>query len=134
MVDGAEGLSSVGTANTGLLIVKLADEITVSVTISVKPSLNPEGSDDDDGRSPTITFIYYWLRMVNPTYLQLETLVTLISHRFCPENSKHILIATNSYLLYSQVGDPVSLTKLLEFHFMEVRLFVLIIVPDLLPP
>jgi hypothetical protein len=54
----------------------------------VKPSLNLERTDD----GISSTFKYYRLRLADPIYLQLETLLAHISLRFHLELSKYRLI------------------------------------------
>jgi hypothetical protein len=69
------------------------NELTISTITNVRLSFNlEETNDDDDGCAST--FKYYRLWFANRTYLQLETLVTLINLRFSLEHSKYPLIRT----------------------------------------
>jgi hypothetical protein len=83
------------TACIGLNSMMTGDEITTTATININPSLNPDDlSDTNVVLDEFPFFINYRLDLIDPTYLQLETLVTPISHRFRLEQSKYPIICT----------------------------------------
>jgi hypothetical protein len=66
-------------ATAGLTRMTIGDDITMNVKLNIRTNITPMGR----------FLIALVLTFVNPSYLQLETLVTSISHRFRPEDSKH---------------------------------------------